>query len=164
MSGKLYLAIFITLKLGVSVLDMKKILFLFCAFFALNISAQESSDFDARLLFRYNQSQLDAMASVNPAQINYLNFYLNNACYFQDVEMIPIEKLQDYPDIFEYIALPPNYKLEVPVSKENFNILMYDVPFFENRKSTYRFGDSNLIVVLRSKKEINGMFNQSNIH
>ena len=143
---------------------MKKILFLFCAFFALNISAQESFDFDTRLLFRYDQSQLEAMASMNPAQINYLNFHLNNACYFQDVDMIPMEKLQDYPDILEHMVLPPNYELEVPVSKENFNILMYDVAFFQNRKSTYRIGDNNLLVVLRSKKEINGMYNQTNIH
>lgn len=143
---------------------MKKILFLFCASFALNISAQESFDFDDRLLFRYDQSQLETMVSMNPAQINYLNYYLNNACYFQDVDVIPEEKLQDYPDIFQYMAIPSDYELEAPVSKENFNILMYDVRFFQDRKSTYRMGDSNVLIVLRSKKEINGMFNQSNIH
>ena len=139
-------------------------MFLFCAFYALNISAQESFDFDDRLLFRYNQRQLEAMVSVNPEQINYLNFHLNNACYFQDVDVIPEEKLQDYPDIFQHMAIPTDYQLEAPVTKENFNILMYDVQFFQDRKSTYRMGDSNVIVVLRSKKEINRMFNQSNIH
>jgi len=150
--------------LDVSIFNMKKIFCLFCLFFTLNISAQESFDFNARLLFRYDQSQLLAMASVSPVQINYLNFYLDNAFYFQDLDVIPIEKLQHYPDILEYIDLPPNYELEVPVSKENFNILMYDVTFFHDRKSTYRFGDTNDLIILRSKKEIYRMFNQSNIH
>ena len=140
---------------------MKKILFLFCLVNVLNISAQDPPKIDDRLLFRFTQSQLDDIASVNPNQIKYLNFYLNNSYYFQDVGFIPNQKLQDYQDVFQHLSLPSDYQLEEPISKDNFNILMFNVPFFENKSTAYLFGDSNLLLVLRSKKVINEMFNEN---
>ena len=140
---------------------MKKILFLFCLVNVLNTSAQDLLEIDDRLLFRFSQSQLDDISSVNPNQIKYLNFYLNNSYYFQDADFIPNQKLQDYEDIFQHLSLPSDYQLEEPLSKDNFNILMFNVPFFENKSTAYLFGDSNLLLVLRSKKVINEMFNQN---
>ena len=127
----------------------------------MNISAQELLEIDDRLLFRFSQSQLDDIASVNPNQIKYLNFYLNNSYYFRDAGIIPDQKLQDYQDVFEYLSLPSEYKLEEPINKDNFNIFMFNVPFFENKSSAYLFGDSNLLLVLRSKMVINQMFNEN---
>ena len=140
---------------------MKKILFLLCLVNVLNISAQDPPKIDDRLLFRFTQSQLDDLASVNPNQIKYLNFYLNNSYYFQDAGFIPNQKLQDYHDVFQHLSLPSDYQLEEPISKDNFNILMFNVPFLENNSSAYLFGDSNLLLVLRSKKVINEMFNEN---
>ena len=140
---------------------MKKILLLFYLVNVLNTSAQELLDIDDRLLFRFTQSQLDDIASVNPNQIKYLNFYLNNSYYFQDVSFIPDQKLQDYQDVFQHLSLPSDYQLEEHISKDNFNILMFNVPFFENKSTAYLFGDSNLLLVLRSKKGINKMFNEN---
>ena len=141
---------------------MKKILFLFCLVNVLNTSAQDLLQLDDRLLFRFSQSQLDDIASVNPNQIKYLNFYLNNSYYFRDAGIIPDQKVQDYHDIFEYLSLPSEYQLEEPINKDNFNILMFNVPFFENKSTAYLFGDSSLLLVLRSKKAINQMFNENN--
>ena len=140
---------------------MKKILFLFCLVNVLNTSAQDLLEIDDRLLFRFSQSQLDDIASVNPNQIKYLNFYLNNSYYFRDASIIPDQKLQDYHDIFEYLSIPSEYQLEESINKDNFNILMFNVPFFENKSTAYLFGDSNLLLVLRSKKVINEMFNEN---
>ena len=140
---------------------MKKILFLFCLINVLNTSAQDIPEIDDRLLFRFTQSQLADIASVNPNQIKYLNFYLNNSYYFQDVGFIPDQKLQDYQDVFQHLSLPTDYQLEEPISKDNFNILMFNVPFFENKSTAYLFGDSNLLLVLRSKKVINEIFNEN---
>lgn len=126
----------------------------------MNTSAQDVPEIDDRLLFRFTKSQLDDIASVNPSQIKYLNFYLNNSYYFQDNGIIPDQKLQDYQDIFQYLSLPSGYQLEEPISKDNFNILMFNAEFFENKNSAYLFGDSNLLIVLRSKKVINEMFNE----
>ena len=140
---------------------MKKILFLFCLVNVLNTSAQDLLEIDDRLLFRFSQSQLDDIASVDPNQIKYLNFYLNNSYYFRDAGIIPDQKLQDYQDIFEYLSLPSEYQLEEPINKDNFNILMFNVPFFENKSTAYFLGDSNLLLVLRSKRVINEMFNEN---
>ena len=140
---------------------MKKILFLFYLVNVLNTSAQDLPDIDDRLLFRFTKSQLDDIASVNPNQIKYLNFYLNNSYYFQDAGFIPNQKLQDYQDVFQYLSLPSYYQLEEPINKDNFNILMFNVPFFENKSTAYLLGDSNLLLVLRSKKVINEMFNEN---
>ena len=140
---------------------MKKILFFFCLVNVLNISAQDLLEIDDRLLFRFSQSQLDDIASVNSNQIKYLNFYVNNSYYFQDAGIIPDQKLQDYQDIFQHLSLPTDYQLEEPINKDNFNILMFNVPFFENKSTSYLFGDSNLLLVLRSKKVINEMFNEN---
>ena len=127
----------------------------------MNTSAQDLLEIDDRLLLRFSQSQLDDIASVNSNQIKYLYFYLNNSYYFRDAGIIPDQKLQDYQDIFEYLSLPSEYQLEEPINKDNFNILMFNVPFFENKSIAYLFGDSNLLLVLRSKKVINEMFNEN---
>ena len=140
---------------------MKKILFLFCLVNVLNTSAQDSPEIDDRLLFRFTQSQLDNIASVNPNQIKYLNFHLNNSYFFQDAGFIPNQKLQHYQDIFQYLSLPSDYKLQEPINKDNFNIFMFNVPFFENKSTAYLFGDSSLLLILRSKKVINEMFNEN---
>ena len=140
---------------------MKKIFFLFCVVNVFNTSAQDVVEIDDRLLFRFSQSQLDDMASVDPNQIKYLNFYLNNSYYFQEANFIPNQKLQDYQDVFQHLYLPSDYQLEEPINKDNFNIFMFNVPFFENKSTAYLFGGSNLLLVLRSKKVINEMFNEN---
>lgn len=127
----------------------------------MNTCAQDLLEIDDRLLFRFSQSQLADISSVNPNQIKYLNFYLNNSYYFRDAGIIPDQKLQDYQDIFEYLSLPSEYQSEEPINKDNFNILMFNVPFFENKSTAYLFGDSNLLLVLRSKRVINEMFNEN---
>ena len=139
---------------------MKKILFLFCLVNVLNSSAQDLFEIDDRLFFRFTQSQLDDIASVNPNQIRYLNFYVNNSYYIQDAGIIPNQKLQDYQDVFQYLSLPSDYQLDEPINEDNFNILMFNLKFFENKSTAYLFGDSNLLLVLRSKKVINEMFNE----
>ena len=139
---------------------MKKILFLLCLVNVINTSAQDILEIDDRLLFRFTQSQLDDIAAVNPSQIKYLNFYVNNSYYFVDAGIIPSQKLQDYEDVFEHLSLPSDYQLDESINEDNFNILMFNINFFENKSTAYLFGDSNRLLVLRSKKMINQMFNE----
>ena len=140
---------------------MKKILFLICLVNVINTSAQDLLEIDNRLLFRFSENQLGDIVSLNPSQIKFLNFFLDNSYYFLDAGIIPDQKLQDYQDVFQQLSLPSGYQLQEPISKDNFNILMFNVPFFENKSTAYLFGDSNLLLVLRSKKVINEMFNEN---
>ena len=126
----------------------------------MNSSAQDLFEIDDRLFFRFTESQLDDIASVNPNQITYLNFYVNNSYFFQDADIIPNQKLQDYQDVFQHLSLPSDYQLDEPINEDNFNILMFNLKFFENKSTAYLFGYSNLLLVLRSKKVINEMFNE----
>ncbi len=137
---------------------MKKIFFLFFVSYSLLVSAQDLSIVDARLFYRYSQVQIEAMSNSNPSQIEYLNFYVNNSYYFQDIDYLPEEKKDDYPNIFDFIILPTDYS----ISKDDFNILMFDVPFFQNKETVYRF-DEQTVLVLRRKSELNRMFNQLNV-
>jgi len=137
---------------------MKKIFFLFFVSYSLLVSAQDLSIVDARLFYRYSQVQIEAMSNSNPSQIEYLNFYVNNSYYFQDIDYLPEEKKDDYPNIFDFFILPTDYS----ISKDDFNILMFDVPFFQNKETTYRF-DEQTVLVLRRKSELNRMFNQLNV-
>ena len=141
---------------------MKKLLFLFCAFFALNLSAQQQSTFDSRLLFRYEAEFLENLYRTNPSKLDYLNFYVGNSYSLHQLEEIPEEKLSQFPDILELINLPENYTLPKTIDQTNFNILLFDVVFKENQSSTYRIGDSNMLVYLKSKNEIYTLFNEIN--
>ena len=141
---------------------MKKLLFLFCAFYALNLSAQQQSTFDSRLLFRYEAEFLENLDRTNPSKLDYLNFYVVNSYSLHQLEEIPAEKLNEFPDILEHINIPENYTLPNTIDQENFNILLFDVVFKENQSSTYRIGDSNILVYLKSKNEIYSLFNKTN--
>ena len=143
-----------------NVLFMKKIVLLLFLFNVIKLSAQVPTDLDDRMLFRFSQNQLSDMSALDTNHVKYLNFFVTHSYYFEDVVEVPNEKLADYPNIIEYLSLPIDYQIAIPVSEENFNIFMYDVQFFENKQSTYLLGDSNKVVVLRSKIEINNMFNQ----
>lgn len=138
---------------------MKKILLLLCVLITHITIAQNELSYDERLLFRFTQSELDDIALVNPHQIEYLNFYVENACFFINVDVIPDEKQEQFPDVLNYLSLPEGYELEEDVTKKNFNILMYDVEFYDSKKNTYKLGE-NLLVVLRSKQEVYDLFNQ----
>ena len=141
---------------------MKKLLFLFCAFFALNLSAQQQSTFDSRLLFRYEAEFLENLYRTNPSKLDYLNFYVENSYSLHQLVEIPAEKLSQFPDILELINLPENYTLPKTIDQSNFNILLFDVVFKENQSITYRIGDSNILVYLKSKNEIYTLFNEIN--
>lgn len=142
---------------------MKKILFFLCAIFAWNTSAQEHVDFDVRLLYRYDRAQLEDFSQNHTSKFNYLNFYVKNAFYLEDAAWLPEEKRMQYPDIFDFLSIRESYVLEGEITPENINIFMFDLKFKETQRNTYRFGNSNTLVVLRSMNEIYDLFNQSNV-
>tara|TARA_B110000977_G_C10813137_1_gene391107 strand:- start:186 stop:611 length:426 start_codon:yes stop_codon:yes gene_type:complete len=141
---------------------MKKLIYLFCAFFALNLSAQQDATYDSRLLFRYEAEFLNSLQTTNPSQLDYLNFYVANAYSLKQLDKIPSEKLHQFPDILELLNVPEGYDLPLVIYQSNFNILLFDVVFKEKHGNAYRIGDSNILVYLKSKHEIYTLFNEIN--
>lgn len=141
---------------------MKKLLFLFCALFALSLSAQQQSTFDSRLLFRYEAEFLENLYQTNPSKLAYLNFYVGNSYTLNQLDEIPAEKLSQFPDLLELLNVPQGHILPATINQTNFNILLFDVVFKENTTSTYRIGDSNILVYLKSKNQIYALFNEIN--
>ena len=141
---------------------MKKLLFLFCALFALSLSAQQQSTFDSRLLFRYEAEFLENLYQTNPSKLAYLNFYVGNSYSLHQLEEIPAEKLSEYPNLLDLLNVPEGHILSAIINESNFNILLFDVVFKENKASTYRIGDTNILVYLKSKNQIYSLFNAIN--
>ena len=111
---------------------MKKLLFLFCAFFALNLSAQQQSTFDSRLLFRYEAEFLENLYRTNPSKLDYLNFYVENSYSLHQLVEIPAEKLSQFPDILELINLPENFEISVWHSEKDYGKLVLKLLFFND--------------------------------
>jgi len=141
---------------------MKKLLFLFCAVFALNVSAQQQSTYDSRLLFRYEPEFLENLALTNPSKLDYLNFYIGNSYSLHQFEEIPPEKISQFPDILELLNVPEGYVVPTSINETNFNILLFEVVFKEKQSSSYRIGDTNILVYIKSKNEIYTLFNEIN--
>ena len=141
---------------------MKKLLFLFCALFALSLSAQQQSTFDSRLLFRYEAEFLEDLALTNPSKLDYLNFYIENSYSLHQLDEIPMEKISQFPDILELLNVPEGYVIPTTINENNFNILLFEVVFKEKQSSSYRIGDTNILVYIKSKNEIYSLFNEIN--
>ena len=141
---------------------MKKLLFLFCAVYALNLSAQQQSTFDSRLLFRYEAEFLEDLALTNPSKLDYLNFYIGNSYSLHQLDEIPMEKISQFPDILEPLNVPEGYVIPTTINENNFNILLFEVVFKEKQSSSYRIGDTNILVYIKSKNEIYTLFNEIN--
>jgi hypothetical protein len=140
---------------------MKKTLFFLCAIFAWNLSAQEQVDFDARLLYRYDKVQLGGFAQNNISKLNYLNFFVENAFIVEDISWIPEEKKSQLTNLLT--LLKEDNPLAEDITSKDLNIFMFDVRFENDKRTSYRLGNSNTLIVLRSMNEIYDLFNQSNI-
>ena len=141
---------------------MKKLLFLFCAVYALNLFAQQQSTFDSRLLFRYEAEFLENLSITNPSKLDYLNFYIGNSYSLHQLDEIPSEKISQFPDILELLNVPEGYVVPATINETNFNILLFEVVFKEKQSSSYRIGDTNILVYIKSKNEIYSLFNEIN--
>jgi len=140
---------------------MRRLIFTCVWLFSFNAFSQSDIEFDEKLLFRYTVEEIESMESTNPARLDYLNYYVNNAFYFIEYSNIPEQKASNIPDVLNFISLPENYVLTEAITKDNFNILMYAVEFKENTRGEYRLGGSNDLLIIRSKNEIYDLYNQA---
>ena len=108
---------------------MKRLIYILCTFFTLSLFAQQIDSIDSRLLFRYDAEFLNNLVLTNPSKLNYLNFYVGNSYTFHQSEHMPLEKLDQIPNILNFISVPDSFEIPNTIDQTNFNILMFDVVF-----------------------------------
>ena len=137
---------------------MKLILFTFNILFTLTLSSQNKIQFDQRLLQKYTVDYLERIYEENKNQFDFIEFFLNNSYYFQNIKQIPDQKQKHYPNILEYSN--QNIKdIEIDdLSENSFNIFLFDIPFHHKEKITFSIGDLNKVIIIRSKNEIHELF------
>jgi hypothetical protein len=144
------------------ILIMKRLIYILCTFFTLSIFAQQIETINSKLLFRYDAEFLNNLVLTNPSKLNYLNFYVENSYAFHQSDQMPLEKLDQIPNILNFISVPESFEIPSTIDQTNFNILMFDVVFKQDKQNIYRLGDSNILVYLKSKEEIYTLYNNAN--
>lgn len=140
---------------------MKQFLLSICLLIGANSMAQESSNIDTRLLLRYDAQYLEQIAEQQSQIIDQLNFYLDHSYFVYSEENIPEEKLQDFPDIFDYVIEGLSAEvLKDQLSEETFNAFCFDAPRSEKMNKAYRLGDTNKLIVFYSTQEFMEMYNE----
>lgn len=141
---------------------MKRLIFILGIFLTLSLHAQQIETFDSRLLFRYEAEFLNNLVLTNPSKLDYLNFYVENSYTFHQFDQMPIEKLNQIPNVLDFISVPDSFDIPNTIDQTNFNILMFDVVFKQDKQNIYRLGDTNTLVYLKSKEEIYRLYNNAN--
>ena len=143
---------------------MKLILLTFNILFTLNLSSQNKIKFDQRLLQKYTVDYLERIYDENKNQFDFIDFFLNNSYYFQNIQQIPDQKQKHYPNILEYSN--QNIKdIEIDdLSENSFNIFLFDIPFHQKEKNTFSIGESNKVIIIRSKNEIHELFERHQLN
>lgn len=141
---------------------MKRLTFILSIFLTLSLHAQQIETFDSRLLFRYEAEFLNNLVLTNPSKLDYLNFYVENSYTIHQFDQMPIEKLNQIPNVLDFISVPDSFDIPNTIDQTNFNILMFDVVFKQDKQNIYRLGDTNTLVYLKSKEEIYRLYNNAN--
>lgn len=128
----------------------------------MSLFAQQIETINSKLLFRYDAEFLNNLVLTNPSKLNYLNFYVENSYTFHQFDQMPIEKLNQIPNVLDFISVPDSFDIPNTIDQTNFNILMFDVVFKQDKKNIYRLGDTNTLVYLKSKEEIYRLYNNAN--
>ncbi|MAJ97742.1 MAG: hypothetical protein CBE48_000385 [Flavobacteriales bacterium TMED288] len=143
---------------------MKLILFTFNILFTLTLSSQNKIQFDQRLLQKYTVDYLERIYEENKNQFDFIEFFLNNSYYFQNIKQIPDQKQKYYPNILEYSN--QNFQnIEIDdLSENSFNIFLFNIPFHQKEKITFSIGDLNKVIIIRSKNEIHELFKRHQLN
>lgn len=127
--------------------------------FSLNIIAQNQIKPDERLFVKYSQDYISGMLKNNPENLDYLNYCLDNSCYFITDES---DKFKDCSKLtlFDNQTKSSIQNVVESIDKSNFNILNFDLKLSYNQKTPYRIGNTNEIVVFYSLKEMADRYNK----
>ena len=119
--------------------------------FAVSFSAF-AQEFNSKLLVKYDASELTNLKQNAPHQLELLNYYVNDACYFVDMPDKPIEfhELQKIdPQTGEV-----NYD-HVITSNDliDFNPLEYNCEFNDMFSGYYKVGNTGKLLIIPSSAD-----------
>lgn len=113
-------------------------------FLGISVSVFSQDNFDKRLLEKYSQEQLNELAVNQPQIVDYWTFYLDNS--YEIIDIQAGKSIEKYPEI--------KFK-----SADKFNVFELDSQMQKTGKTHYRIKNSNLLLVLDSKKEFIEKYN-----
>jgi hypothetical protein len=127
--------------------------------FSVRIIAQNEIKPDERLFVKYSQDYITSMLKNNPENLDYLNFCLDNSCYFIADGS---DKFANSPKLtlFDNQTKSATQNVVESIDKSNFNILNYDLKLSYSQRTSYRIGNSNQVVVFYSLKEMADRYNK----
>jgi hypothetical protein len=138
---------------------MKKIIVILgILFFGIMSSQAQTITPDARLDVVYSEDYLQNLTDNNPEKLEYMNWYLDNSYFIINGD---IEKSSQFPYLKHYDPSTKTVGENVQsINETDFNLYLYDFRRKLEGRTSYRIGDTGLIIVFESHKKLAEKFNK----
>lgn len=122
------------------------------------VFSQQLVPIDDRLRAKYSDEDLLEIQRNNPADIEYLNWFLDNAFVVKEIrnpESTDIQKLR-YLDKETKMA-----GAEVSeYNPETFNVMECKITILQNSSNSYKIGNTGKVLVFPSREDLTRLFNE----
>lgn len=122
------------------------------------VFSQQLVPIDDRLRAKYSDEDLLEIRRNNPADIEYLNWFLDNAFVVKEIrnpESTDIQKLR-YLDKETKMA-----GAEVTeYNPETFNVMECKITILQNSSNSYKIGNTGKVLVFPSREDLTRLFNE----
>lgn len=137
---------------------MKKIIVLLVTTLAFaNVFSQQSLSIDDRLYAKYQAEDLQAIQASNPANIEYLNWMLDNSFVIKDINS---PEANNFPKLRYLDSETKMPGAEVTAyDPENFNIMEFDFEIDYKKSNAYLIGNTGKLLVFYSGEDLTKFFN-----
>lgn len=116
--------------------------------------AQSGTKVNSKLKTKYSQEYLDKLQAENPDRIEFLNFYIDNACYVIDMPDKPVTCL-------ELEKIGAEQGMEKMIDQKDlveFNMYEFNIaPSFKDTKY-YKAGNTGKMIIVRPEKDVLRMY------
>lgn len=122
-----------------------------------NVFSQQSVTIDNRLYAKYQAADLQNILNNNPAEIEYLNWMLDNAYVIKDINS---PEANNFPRLRYFDKETKQSAAEVTdYNPDNFNIMEFDFNIDYKKSKAYQIGNTGKLVVFFSGEDLTKLFN-----
>jgi len=137
---------------------MKKIILLLTLTFIGFVAFSQAQAIDSRLYAKYSEEELLKMQSNNPADIEYMNWFLDNAFV---VKKINEPETSTYPKLkYQDKETKMAGSEATEYNAETFNVMEYDFEILAKSSNAYLIGNTGKLLVFHSSAELTKLFNE----